>query len=176
MTGTQKCYCLPFLPKCCLNICYSMLVLGVHCEDTHVFWPVIHVNLFLHFIIRIQKSEETAVHKTAQCESSRADVTALWGAGEAPDSKVVGKAVNLEGHREVGDDQVCKSLHRSTQADVLICIKQQREYVDLYFREINIKLTGCAVKRKLLSYISRFKNLSKMCLQSVWSQAYFSVR
>lgn len=163
MTGTQKCCCLPFLLKCCLNICYSLLVLGVHCEDTHVkilLSSVIYVNLFLHFIISIQKTGETVVHKTAQCESSRADVPALWGAGEAPDSEVVGRAVNLEGHREVGDDQVCKSLHRSTQADALICIQQQREYVDLYFREINIKLTGCAVKRKLFSCISLFKKFS----------------
>lgn len=160
MTGTPKWCCLPFLPKCCLNVCYSMPVLGVHCEDTRVFWPLIHVNLFLHFIISIQKSEETAAHKTVQCESSRADVAALRAAGEAPDSEVVGRALNLEGRREVGGDQVGKSLHRSTQADALMCVQQQREYVDLYFREINVKLTGCAIKRKLFSYISLLKKFS----------------
>lgn len=75
---------LAFSPQNTLLVCYPMLVFGVCSEDTNVFWLVMCADLFLPFITSIEKkSGEIAADETVlpseQDESSRADMTVLWG-------------------------------------------------------------------------------------------------
>lgn len=39
--------------------------------------------------------------------------------------RMMGRAAYLEDGRGVGDDRICKSLHRSIKADALVCVQQQ---------------------------------------------------